>query len=314
MDLKELIRTASQEQGFHAIGVAAASPLHDHGAHLERWIARRLHGGLGYMERWRDVRVDPSHRGMVEGARSVVSLAMSYGSSAAGDSSLASHIAMYARGPDYHGVLRERLGHLLDLVRREAPGVAGRAVVDTAPLLERAWAARAGLGWIGRNTCLLNRELGSLFVLGELVLSVELEPDDPCEADGCGECRACVEACPTSALAAPDGHVLDVRRCLSYWTIEAKADLPPDVDGTDSFFGCDACQLSCPYNASLPPRSTPLAPLDRWREVSLEQVAQMADSSLKRLIEGTALGRAGAGKLRAAARRVIRGQSRHRDR
>ena len=302
MDLKAHVAARARDLGFHAIGFARAAPLIEERERLERWLAEGCHAGMTYLERLVDVRLDPTHRGMLEGARTVVSLAMAHPLGDPDEGGVATDLARFARGLDYHDVVGQRLRSLLADVKTVAPGVAGRALVDSAPLLERAWAVRAGLGWIGRNTCLVHPDLGSGLVLGELVLSVELEPDAPGE-DRCGECRACVEACPTEALRRSDGRVLDARRCRSYWTVEARGEAPLDLG--DTLFGCDACQTVCPWNARAADPPTPLAPLQRWRDVTLEDLVGMAPDRIDALIRGTALARRGAVAFRASARRVV---------
>lgn len=304
MDLKAFIQVSAQQLGFHAIGFAHAEPLEAEAIRFEQWIAAGCHADMTYLERYLDVRLDPGHEGMLAGAQTVVCVAMAYPLTDSSVQGLASHLARYARGPDYHRVLRDLLRRLLKEIRSESPDVHGRALVDTAPLWERIWAARAGLGWLGRNTCLIHPELGSGLVLGELVLSVDLEPDQPIE-DRCGECRACVEACPTGALQLPDGGLLDARRCLSYWTVEARRPLPGNLAAGDVFFGCDACQDACPWNEREQEVETPLAPLARWSDVTLQELARLELAEITELIRGTALERAGAENLRARARELL---------
>lgn len=302
VELEELLRARAREIGFHALGFARAEALDDEVAHLDRWLDRGCHAGMTYLERWREVRRDPRHSGMVAGAKTVVSLAMAYPSGEG--RGLGRELARYARGPDYHKVLRQRLTSLLRQLRQEIPELRGRALVDSAPVLERAWARRAGLGWIGRNSCLIHPELGSFFVLGELILTAEINAEPPAPLPGCGDCRACVEACPTGALASPDGRRLDARRCLSYWTVEAPGALPEELTAQAPLFGCDRCQLACPHNHRRPPVTSPLAPLERWEGLDLVRLAEMSIEEISRLIRGTALERAGAEALRRRARAI----------
>ncbi len=304
MDLKAFTRLRAKELGFHDVGFAHAEPLSDHADRLERWIAEGLHADMTYLERNLAVRLDPCHEGMLAGARTVVCLALAYPVSDVSAPGLSGLLAWYARGPDYHLVVRDLLRRLLRDLTTEHPGIRGRTLVDTAPLWERVWAARSGLGWLGRNTCLIHPELGSGLVLGELVLSVAIEPDSPME-DRCGDCRACLSACPTGALQEPDGGELDARRCLSYWTVEARRPLPRDLAEQGVFFGCDACQSACPWNQRKTEPETPLAPLDRWRDVTLDDLARLALPEFTELIRGTALERAGAEVLRSRARKLV---------
>ncbi len=293
--------------GFHAIGITAVRALDDEIERLDRWLLGNHHAGMEYLTNWREIRRHPGHAGMVEGARSILCVALAY-SSEAPQRGLARHLSAFARGPDYHDEVRHRLRALLAELREVDPTIRGRALVDSAPVLERAWAVRCGLGFIGRNSCLIHPELGSLVVLGELIVTAELEPDPPLDSEGCGSCRACVEACPTGALARPEGRVLDARRCLSYWTVEAKEQLPAAVDaaGSKVLFGCDACQDVCPWNLQRACPDTPLRPLARWAEITLEDVATLPLDTLQTLLAGTPLERTGAESLRRRARILLR--------
>jgi epoxyqueuosine reductase len=208
-------------------------------------------------------------------------------------------IARYARGPDYHDVLRERLNRLLAWVREQVPGCRGRGVVDTAPLLERDFARRAGLGWIGKNTMLINKHRGSYFFLGALLLDVELTPDEPHTASHCGTCTACLDACPTGAFTGPGW--LDARRCISYLTIELRTQVPEDLrPGVgDWLFGCDVCQEVCPWNRN--DTSQPEA-------VDAAELLSLTDEEFRRRYRGTALDRTKRrGLLRNAA--IVLGNS-----
>jgi epoxyqueuosine reductase len=303
VNLEDSIRRRALELGFHAIGFTRVEPLDEEIDRLQSWLDKGYHAEMRFMERWIEVRRDPAARGMLRGARTVVCLAVAY-STGGQETGLVPHIARYARGPDYHGVLRSMLLELQDFVRSAAPSVKGRVAVDTAPILERAWAARAGLGWIGRNSCLIHPSLGSWLVLGELVLSAELETTLPVE-DRCGECRLCVEACPTGALARPHGRELDARRCLSYWTVEAREPPPSDMRIGGVLFGCDACQVVCPWNKNQRELVTPLVPFDRWGATSLSDLASADDTTLTRLLDRTPMTRAGPEALRLRAGHLL---------
>lgn len=303
VNLQEYIRESAKEHGFHAVGFASAEPLIEDERRYRRWLEAGCHADMTYLERWLDVRFDPRIPGMVEGAKSIVCFAMAYPLEPP-RRGVARHIAAYARGQDYHHVVRDRLRLLLVELEQRSPGLRGRALVDSAPILERAWAQRAGLGWIGRNSCLIHPELGSAFVLGELVITEALDSDAPLEVDGCAQCERCVTACPGHALSRQESGRLDARRCLSYWTIEALETLEADSEAgrSDAFFGCDVCQLQCPYNVRRPRLETALEPLQRWLELELEDIARLELDELKKLIRGTALQRAGAEALRRRAR------------
>jgi len=243
---------ATRELGFDLVGITTAERLPG-GEQLRAWVTRGAHGDMAYMAGTSEVRADP--RLFMPGARSVVCVAMSYHEAPEPPETVPSGdrvvVARYARRRDYHKVLRARLVRLGLRLAALAPGSTWRPAVDTAPLLEKELAQRAGLGWIGKNTCLINRRLGSELLLGELVTSVELSPDEP-ETDHCGTCTACLGACPTAAFDAP--RSLDARRCISYATIEHRGTFPRTVLPAlgAHLFGCDICQAVCPWNRRAP--------------------------------------------------------------
>jgi epoxyqueuosine reductase len=246
-DIKEQARAL----GFSLAGIARAAEADDF-VHLQAWLARGFAGTMGYMGRHADARRAPVS--ILPNVRSVVMVAMEYGEVSRNQgvrqpkAAIAGKIARYARGPDYHNVLRAKLKELLKWVRAHRPDCQGRAVVDTAPLLERDFARRAGLGWIGKNTMLINKYRGSYFFLGALLLDLELTPDAPHSGFHCGTCTACLDACPTTAF--PEPGVLDARRCISYLTIEHRGPMANELrsDVGDWIFGCDICQEVCPWN------------------------------------------------------------------
>ena len=244
----QLVRWA-REAGFDRAGVAALTPS-EQGSHLRRWLDRGEHAGMEWMARRRSVREDPAR--LLEGARSALCVALQYWplegeAEPAGD--LWPRVARYARGRDYHDVMGKRLKRLAARIRDELPGCGTRPYVDTGPILERELAARAGLGAQGKNTMLLSRDHGSWFLLGEILLTLAPEGARSAAAsDLCGHCSRCLEACPTGALREP--YRLDSNRCISYWTIEHRGDLPPAARAMigDWVFGCDVCQQVCPWN------------------------------------------------------------------
>jgi epoxyqueuosine reductase len=261
MFLESDLKNQARALGFSLVGIARADDADDF-AHYQEWLASGYAGTMRYMERHADARRSPTS--ILPEVRSVVMVAMEYGSGSGSRgpgfeaeqfsvepesrNSVPAQIARYACGPDYHTIVRTKLKELLAWVHGRRPESRGRAVVDTAPLLERNFARRAGLGWIGKNTMLINKHRGSYFFLGALLLDFELTPDDPHTGFHCGTCTACLDACPTDAFPAPG--VLDARRCISYLTIEHRGSMPTDLRSGvgDWLFGCDICQEVCPWN------------------------------------------------------------------
>ncbi|HKX29796.1 MAG TPA: tRNA epoxyqueuosine(34) reductase QueG [Blastocatellia bacterium] len=244
----EEIKQRSREIGFDKVGIVPATALTEEGQRLREWLDRGFHGQMGYLARDPEQRTDP--RLLMPSTRSVVCVALNYYRPEAHvDSPEIGKISRYAWGDDYHEVLRDKLKLLLAWVVERAPGVEGKICVDTSPMMDKAWAVRAGLGWIGKHTNLITKELGSWVFLGELLLSIELEYDDRPEPDHCGKCTACLEACPTQALIAP--YQLDATRCISYGTIESRDPelAEPIKSGLEQWiFGCDICQDVCPWS------------------------------------------------------------------
>jgi epoxyqueuosine reductase len=240
-----LIKSLATEAGFSFCGIAKAEFLEEEAPRLEEWLKRGYHGKMSYLENHFDKRLDPTL--LVPGAKSVVSLIYNYFP----ENDLAKEgeykIAKYAYGEDYHFVIKDKLKVLLQQLQEQVGEVNGRAFVDSAPVHERAWAKKAGMGWIGKNSLLLNRTMGSFFFLAELIIDIELEYDGP-QKDYCGTCTACMDACPTDAI--PQPYVVDGSKCISYFTIELKEEIPAEVKGKfDNWvFGCDICQDVCPWN------------------------------------------------------------------
>lgn len=248
--LTAAIREEAARLGFADCGVtpAVAPPGV---ARFETWLASGYAGEMRYLADRADARADPTR--ILAGARSIVMLAMNYRTKAPAPlQPREGRVSRYAWGDDYHDVIHDRLKRLAEFTRAQAPGAMARGVVDSAPLAEREFAQMAGLGWIGKNTLLLNRRLGSWFFLGALLTDAELVPDQPFEADHCGACRACLDACPTDAF--PNPYVLDATRCVSYLTIELRSQIPPPLrPGLGNWlFGCDICQEVCPWNHKAP--------------------------------------------------------------
>ncbi len=287
--LEARLKAHAQALGFELVGIAAATPA-DGFDRLRDWLERGFAGTMEYMHRHGDARRHPAS--ILPEVRSILMVGMNYKPAEEPDSSTRGKIARYARGADYHDVLRERLNRLLAWLQTERPGCHGRGVVDTAPLLERDFARRAGLGWFGKNTMLLNKRLGSYFFLGALLVDLDLRPDAVHETNHCGTCTACLDACPTAAFVSPG--MLDARRCISYLTIELKGSVPAELrEGVgDWLFGCDICQEVCPWNRKAPAGVEPLlqARPDLEALDPLELLG-LSDDDFRRRFRGTALAR-----------------------
>ena len=296
--LAERVKGLALAVGFDLAGVARAEPTPET-EFLREWLDRGYAGGMGYLERRVEERVDP--RRLMESARSVVAVGLIYDPGTPSEATPGSgSVARYAGGEDYHFVLGERLSALESgLEALAGRPVATRSYVDTGPVLERVYAAYAGLGWIGKNTCLIHPRLGSYLFLGVVITDLELEADAR-EADHCGSCRACLDACPTDAFAAP--YVLDATRCISYTTIEARDGIPPEMREAhgDWLFGCDICQEVCPWNLR-PRRRIPadpqglrerMAPRPEWLRPSLAWILDLSEDAWRQETRGTALRRA----------------------
>ncbi|HUH33676.1 MAG TPA: tRNA epoxyqueuosine(34) reductase QueG [Daejeonella sp.] len=241
-----LIKQKARELGFLFCGISKAGFLEEEAPHLENYLKNGFHGEMSYMENHFDKRLDPTK--LLEGARSVISVALNYFPEQTQKDAEAPKISKYAYGTDYHFVIKDKLKELLNFMSENFGEVNGRAFVDSAPVLDKAWAKKAGFGWIGKNTNLINKNTGSFFFLGELIVDLEMEYDIAPAQDHCGTCTRCIDACPTDAIVAP--YVVDGSRCISYLTIELKNDLPKEFIGkTDNWmFGCDICQDVCPWN------------------------------------------------------------------
>ncbi|HMI84216.1 MAG TPA: tRNA epoxyqueuosine(34) reductase QueG [Polyangiaceae bacterium] len=294
-DFDELVRERARALGFAHIGVAsAAHSLEPDFGRYEAFVDAGMHGTMAYLAEAREARRRIDRDSILEGARSIVCVAESYAGvdPTANDEGIVQHIARYARGGDYHNHLRRRVRKLAAFIRTLGEGTRARPMTDDAPLLERAWAARAGLGFVGKNGLLIVPGLGSFVLLGEVVTTLELAPQAPM-AERCGSCTLCLESCPTQAF--DRAFVLDPRRCISYLTIELRGAMPAEqrLGVGEHLFGCDACQDVCPYNRArhgdVPSR---YLPLERWRELSLEGLVDLDEERYRTLTEGSPLKRA----------------------
>lgn len=252
---KSSLIAQAQSLGFSAITVAKAEHMDEEAHRLEHWLNQGMHSTMGYMANHFDLRTDPTK--LVPGAKSVVSLMYNYYTEQKQNVDSEYQIASYAYGRDYHKVVKKKLKQLMQWMHAEIGEVSGRAFVDSAPVLERDWAKRSGLGWIGKHTLLLNRTMGSYFFLAELIIDLDLEPDHPIK-DHCGTCTRCIDACPTDAIS-ETGYMLDASKCISYLTIERKEVIPDEFKGkmADFIFGCDICQQVCPWNRFAKQHSEP---------------------------------------------------------
>lgn len=241
-----LIKNEAQKLGFMFCGISKAEFLEEEAPRLEAWLQKGMHGEMQYMENYFDKRLDP--RLLVDNAKSVISLGLNYFTDKEQTDILSPKISKYAYGADYHLVIKDKLKQLLQIINEKIGEVSGRAFVDSAPVLDKAWAKKVGLGWIGKNTNLINKKTGSFFFLAELIVDLELEYDIEPAADHCGTCTNCIDACPTEAIVAP--YVVDGSRCISYLTIELKNEIPQEFKGKmdNWMFGCDVCQDVCPWN------------------------------------------------------------------
>ena len=241
----KLIKDKAVDLGFISCGISKADFLEDEAPRLEKWLNQNHHGQMSYMENNFDKRLDP--RLLVPDSKSVVSLLFNYYTDKKQEDSKAPKISSYAFGEDYHFVIKSKLNKLMNYIKTEIGDVSGRAFVDSAPIMEKAWASKSGLGWIGKNTNLISKKTGSFFFIAELIIDLELEYDSS-TTDHCGSCTKCIDACPTEALIAP--YQIDGSKCISYLTIELKDQIPNEFkDKMDNWaFGCDICQTVCPWN------------------------------------------------------------------
>ena len=248
------IKTEAKRLGFLSCGISKVDFLEEEAPRLEKWLNNNMHGEMSYMANHFDKRLDP--RKLVEGSKSVISLLLNYypENTQLEDSY---KISKYAYGQDYHHIIKGKLRQLQEFITEEIGEVHGRAFVDSAPVLDKAWAAKSGLGWVGKNSNLLTQQVGSFYFIAELIVDIDLEYDHAV-TDHCGTCTACLDACPTQAIVEP--YVVDGSKCISYFTIELKNELPNEMKGSfdDWMFGCDVCQDVCPWNRFSKPHNEPL--------------------------------------------------------
>ena len=284
----KIIKSESKRLGFLSCGISKAGFLEEEAPRLENWLNNQMNGQMSYMENHFDKRLNPTL--LVDDAKSVISLLLNYYPSELQNED-SYKISKYAYGQDYHHVIKEKLKELLHFIQTEIGEVSGRAFVDSAPVLDKAWAAKSGLGWVGKNSNLITQKVGSFYFIAELIIDLELDYDTP-TTDHCGSCTACLDACPTEAIVAP--YVVDGSKCISYFTIELKDNLPQEMKGKfdDWMFGCDVCQDVCPWNRFSKPHNEPLFQTNSdilnfsksdWEEITLDTFQKVfKNSAVKR--------------------------------
>ncbi len=277
--------------GFEYCGIARALPLDEDARRLEQWLNKGMHGKMQYMENHFDMRVDPTK--LVPGAKSVITLLLNYFPAEVPKDTTAVKVSKYAWGEDYHELIRAKLKLLLSEIRENIGEVNGRGFVDSAPVLERSWAVKSGLGWLGKNGNLITKQQGSFFFIATLITDLELDYDDQFAKDFCGSCTKCIDACPTEAIQ-PD-RVINGSKCISYFTIELKDQLIPEAQKgrfDDWMFGCDTCQDVCPWNRfSRPTRETGFTPIPQLLNFSRGDWEELTEESFKQIFKNSPLKR-----------------------
>ncbi|MFT4060856.1 MAG: tRNA epoxyqueuosine(34) reductase QueG [Edaphocola sp.] len=284
------VKQISSQMGFDYCGIARAEKLDDDAQRLEQWLNKNYHGTMAYMANHFDLRIDPAL--LVPGAKSVITILYNYYPHEQQHAD-APQIAKYAYGNDYHEAIRARLNEFLLLLRENFGEIDGRGFVDSAPVLERSWAQRSGLGWIGKNGNLINKSTGSFFFIATLITDLDLVPDDPFQKDFCGTCTRCIDACPTGAIV--ENRVVDANRCISYLTIELKNEaIPDEFSGkmNNWMFGCDICQDVCPWNRFSRPHHHPeLAPSHKLLNLTTSDWESLEEDTFKLLAKHSPLKR-----------------------
>lgn len=283
-----LIKAEAKRLGFLSCGISKAGFLEAEAPRLEAWLQQNRHGQMSYMENHFDKRLDPTL--LVDGAKSVISLLLNYYPEAQQNPD-SFKISKYAYGQDYHFVIKAKLRELLESIQSEIGAVDGRAFVDSAPVLDKAWAAKSGLGWIGKNSNLLTKGTGSFYFIAELIVDLELDYDHA-TTDHCGSCTACLDACPTQAIVAP--YVVDGSKCISYFTIELRDNLPQSMKGQfdDWAFGCDVCQDVCPWNRFSKPHREPLFdPHPDLLDMSKRDWEELTEETFRKVFKNSAVKR-----------------------
>ncbi|MCH7413007.1 tRNA epoxyqueuosine(34) reductase QueG [Belliella sp. R4-6] len=297
----QIIKTQAKNLGFDFCGISKAGFLEEEAPRLENWLNQNYHGQMGYLANNFDKRLDPTK--LVDGAKTVISLIYNYyPAKKLSEDPQDYKIAKYAYGKDYHFVIKDKLRDFLQKLNEEIGEIGGRAFVDSAPVMERQWAQKSGLGWTGKNSLLLNRQMGSFFFLAELIIDLEVSPDTPMAKDYCGTCTKCIDACPTDAIVKPG--VVDGSKCISYFTIELKDQIPTEVKGKfeNWVFGCDICQDVCPWNRFSKPHEEPaFLPHPELEEFSAKDWEEITQETFNKVFQKSAVKRT---KLEGLARNV----------
>jgi epoxyqueuosine reductase len=286
----ELIKNEAKRLGFISCGISRAEFLEDEAPRLEKWLKMNMHGEMKYMENYFEKRLDPSK--LVDDAKSVISLSYNYYPKDLQNKE-APKISKYAYGMDYHYVIKEKLIFFLSFIKDKIGDVNGRAFVDSAPILEKAWASKSGIGWVGKNSNLITKQVGSFYFLAELIVDLELDYDG-IETDHCGECTACIDSCPTQAITEP--YVVDGSKCISYFTIELKENIPNEFKEKfeDWVFGCDICQDVCPWNKFSKPHKEPLfQPTSELMKMSRDEWNEITEETFNKIFKNSAVKRTG---------------------
>lgn len=286
-----MIKDEAKRLGFVFCGIAKAEFLEEEAPRLEKWLKGQMHGEMAYMENHFDKRLDP--RLLVDDAKSVISLGFNYYTADLQKDKSAPKISRYAYGMDYHSVIKDKLRELLAYIQTEVGEVGGRAFVDSAPVLDRAWARKSGLGWIGKNSNLISKEQGSFFFLCELIVDLPLAYDIVPTKDYCGTCTRCIDACPTEAIVSP--QVVDGSKCISYLTIELKNEIPTEFAGKmdNWMFGCDVCQDVCPWNRfSEPHQEDAFNPHPELLQIEKREWEEITEETFQRIFKKSAVKRA----------------------
>lgn len=285
----QLVKQLALQNGFDYCGIAKAQPLDEDARRLEKWLQQGMHGSMKYMENYFDLRIDPTR--LVPGAKSVITLLKNYYPA---QSTPETRISKYAYGKDYHEVIKASLRKMIFELQEKIGQFSGRGFVDSAPVLERSWAQKSGLGWIGKNGNLITKQSGSFFFIATLIIDVELNSDDPFAKDFCGSCKQCVEACPTEAIL-PD-KTINGSKCISYFTIELKDEIiPEEMKGKfkDWMFGCDICQDVCPWNRfSKPHNEEAFQPLPEILNFTSKEWEELSEEAFKKIFKHSPLSRA----------------------